>query len=168
MNCQCIHDVQMNPSWQFFPKPPWVCSLWALGHDLDKLFKVYCPRSVQVNLEKKAACKQCQGQADPFPIYISRSFLRAGKKAQINNNYFCTYDLYGPVCNCFDAGRYFMWGGGGFLKSLQALLKVKISCCVFFIPSAYSKKTAESINADMEDTTNLGRKDTQNWGYLDK
>jgi hypothetical protein len=29
------------------------------------------------------------------------------------NNYLCTYDLYGPVHNCFDAGRYIMWGGGG-------------------------------------------------------
>ncbi len=29
------------------------------------------------------------------------------------SNYLCTYDLYGPVRNCFDAGRYFMWEGGG-------------------------------------------------------
>ncbi len=28
-------------------------------------------------------------------------------------NYLCTFDLYGPVHNCFDAGRYIMWGGGG-------------------------------------------------------
>jgi hypothetical protein len=30
-----------------------------------------------------------------------------------NNNYLCTYDLYGPVRNVFDAGRYFTWGIGG-------------------------------------------------------
>ncbi len=30
----------------------------------------------------------------------------------LQNNYLCTYDLYGPVRKVFDAGRYFMWGGG--------------------------------------------------------
>jgi hypothetical protein len=24
-------------------------------------------------------------------------------------NYLCTYDLYGPVCNCFDAGKLGYW-----------------------------------------------------------
>ncbi len=28
-------------------------------------------------------------------------------------NYLCTYDLYGPVHNVFDAGRHIMWGSGG-------------------------------------------------------
>jgi hypothetical protein len=28
-------------------------------------------------------------------------------------NYLCTYDLYGPVCKVFDAGREIMWGSGG-------------------------------------------------------
>jgi hypothetical protein len=28
-------------------------------------------------------------------------------------NYLCTYDLYGPVRNVFDAGRYITWGSGG-------------------------------------------------------
>jgi hypothetical protein len=32
---------------------------------------------------------------------------------QVHKNYLCTYDLYGPEHNCFDAGRYIMWGGGG-------------------------------------------------------
>jgi hypothetical protein len=27
-------------------------------------------------------------------------------------NYLCTYDLYGPVRNFFDAGRYITWGSG--------------------------------------------------------
>jgi hypothetical protein len=27
-------------------------------------------------------------------------------------NYLCTYDLYGPVRNVFDAGRYITWGSG--------------------------------------------------------
>jgi hypothetical protein len=30
-----------------------------------------------------------------------------------NINYLCTYDLYGPVRNVFDAGRYVLWGSGG-------------------------------------------------------
>jgi hypothetical protein len=33
------------------------------------------------------------------------------------NNYLCTYDLYGPVRNVFDAGRYIMWAPGPY-KSL--------------------------------------------------
>jgi hypothetical protein len=28
------------------------------------------------------------------------------------NNYLCTYDLYGPVRNVFDAGRSIMWASG--------------------------------------------------------
>jgi hypothetical protein len=31
----------------------------------------------------------------------------------VYNNYLCTYDLYGPVRNVFDAGRYMTWGSGG-------------------------------------------------------
>jgi hypothetical protein len=27
-------------------------------------------------------------------------------------NYLCTYDLYSPVCNVFDAGRYITWASG--------------------------------------------------------
>jgi hypothetical protein len=27
-------------------------------------------------------------------------------------NYLCTYDLYGPVHNVFDAGRYITWASG--------------------------------------------------------
>ncbi len=28
-------------------------------------------------------------------------------------NYLCTYDLYGPVRNVFNAGRYITWGSEG-------------------------------------------------------
>jgi hypothetical protein len=31
---------------------------------------------------------------------------------QRQRNYFCTYDLYGPVRNVYDAGRYIMWASG--------------------------------------------------------
>ncbi len=34
-------------------------------------------------------------------------------RTAVKNNYLCTYDLYGPVRNCFDAGKYIMWGCGG-------------------------------------------------------
>jgi hypothetical protein len=30
----------------------------------------------------------------------------------ICNNYLCTYDLYGPLRNVFDAGRYIMLASG--------------------------------------------------------
>jgi hypothetical protein len=37
----------------------------------------------------------------------------ASTKQETNqNNYFCTYDLYGPVHNLFDAGRYITWASG--------------------------------------------------------
>ncbi len=29
-----------------------------------------------------------------------------------NYSYLCTYDLYGPVRNVFDAGRYITWASG--------------------------------------------------------
>jgi hypothetical protein len=35
------------------------------------------------------------------------------KFRRLQSNYLCTYDLYGPVRNVFDAGRYIMWGSGG-------------------------------------------------------
>jgi hypothetical protein len=42
----------------------------------------------------------------------SRTVIKYGSGSDFFN-YLCTYDLYGPVRKVFDAGRYFMWGGGG-------------------------------------------------------
>jgi hypothetical protein len=37
------------------------------------------------------------------------------------NNYLCTYDLYGPVRNVFDAGRYITWASASHLPTGWAL-----------------------------------------------
>ncbi len=40
---------------------------------------------------------------DPGPFWPKMLIL------DLHCNYLCTYDLYGPVRNVFDAGRYIMW-----------------------------------------------------------
>jgi hypothetical protein len=50
-------------------------------------------------------------------IQLHRVFNSAERKASVKekqgeNNYLCTYDLYGPVRKVFDAGRYITWGRG--------------------------------------------------------
>jgi hypothetical protein len=47
--------------------------------------------------------------ANAPPLLIAYSMT----KRLFTNNYLCTYDLYGPVCKVFDAGRYITWGSGG-------------------------------------------------------
>ena len=46
-------------------------------------------------------------------IYISFLVVFLEKLPDVQINYLCTYDLYSPVRNVFDAGRYITWGRGG-------------------------------------------------------
>ncbi len=47
------------------------------------------------------------------PCSVEQEHRIASTKQETNqNNYFCTYDLYGPVHNFFDAGRYITWASG--------------------------------------------------------
>ena len=46
-------------------------------------------------------------------LYLAYGRVQMQYMFHVKNNYLCTYDLYSPVRNCFDAGRYIMWGGGG-------------------------------------------------------
>jgi hypothetical protein len=55
----------------------------------------------------------------PFLFFLKTSLTpygivrERGELIPMQNNYLCTYDLYGPVRNAFDACRYITWGSGG-------------------------------------------------------
>ncbi len=64
------------------------------------------PNAIVKQLGRVQLLVQCTG-AETLPI-------------RVYNNYLCTYDLYGPVCNAFDAGSILYkgkWEGVGSWKS---------------------------------------------------
>ncbi len=48
-----------------------------------------------------------------FLLTVCRAAVNGPRNSCENNNYLCTYDLYGPMRNAFDASRYITWGSGG-------------------------------------------------------
>jgi hypothetical protein len=53
--------------------------------------------------------QQLRDRFSVLPTAVVADLVHFGANAEIKNNYLCTYDLYGPVRNVFDAGRYIMW-----------------------------------------------------------
>jgi hypothetical protein len=61
--------------------------------------------------ENSKCCKQVQDRRRSCSV--EQEHRIASIKQETNqNNFFCTYDLYGPVYNFSDAGRYIAWASG--------------------------------------------------------